>query len=41
MGIKDAWIEQYYTEILTYRLQVEDDKDLQKQGWLQFNACSE
>ncbi|CAM9264295.1 unnamed protein product [Pylaiella littoralis] len=32
MGIKDAWIEQHYNEIVNYRLEVEDNKDLQKQG---------
>lgn len=33
MGIKDAWIEQYYNSIVNSRLEVEADKDLQKQGW--------
>lgn len=33
MGLKDAWIEQYYNTIVNSRLEVEGDKDLQKQGW--------
>ncbi|CAM9324790.1 unnamed protein product, partial [Hapterophycus canaliculatus] len=32
MGMKDSWIEQYYNNVVDHRLEVEGDKDLQKQG---------
>lgn len=32
MGVKDAWVEQHYNAVVNHRLEIEGDKDLQKQG---------
>lgn len=32
LTIKDAWVEKYYETVVNYRLGIEGDKDLQKQG---------
>lgn len=32
MTVKDRWVQEYYETIVAYRLQIEGDKDLQKQG---------
>lgn len=32
MGIKDAWVEQHYNAVVNQRVEIEGDKDLQKQG---------
>lgn len=32
MTVKDAWIEEHYNAVVNSRLEIEGDKDLQKQG---------
>lgn len=36
MSTKDKWIEDYYNKVVNYRLEIEEDKNLQKKGT---NVC--
>ena len=36
LTVKDEWVEQYYETVVNYRLEIEGDKTLQKQGAVRF-----
>lgn len=41
MTAKDSWVQQYFETVVAYRLQIEGEKDLQKQGVRVVLSCGE
>lgn len=40
LTVKDEWVERYYETVVNYRLGIEGDKNLQKQGAAHFSFVS-